>query len=390
MSKKIQKLEKETGLWKQRWEKSHQALLEMAADKQARDAEIKGINRKRLLLIELCKAFQEERKTLMTQLKEKVAEEPNDAQNKTSDEINKPIEKTGNLTKDFESLSDSLSQAQESLMQDIEMHEARNRGQNVKSKGEEASGKTESSKRKEKKRQVKGNENVGKTEPVEKGLKNEQIVKLNDKIIESETSNKTESVDQNEKVIDKDEEPKDKDKKLTEKEEIQEQLIKEDSTSVETEDLQNPSNPETDNDSKQINNLEKLESKDHLNETSVSNLDNSVNETSDQVLEMQVPLETKTEDIVEDETKTENLTEELEQLSENLETISLNDETQKKNNKSTNNSNQNAENIEETEFNTVKPELVLENANENDVQMKSDACPTSVRKGKVNIFEITN
>lgn len=71
MSKKILKLEKETNMWKQRWEKSHHALLEMATDKQTRDAEIATLNRKCSLLQELCKAFQKERTTLLDQLKDK-------------------------------------------------------------------------------------------------------------------------------------------------------------------------------------------------------------------------------------------------------------------------------------------------------------------------------
>lgn len=70
MSKKILKLEKETNMWKSRWEKSQTALLEMATDKQTRDIEIANINKKCSLLQELCKAFQQERATLLAQLKE--------------------------------------------------------------------------------------------------------------------------------------------------------------------------------------------------------------------------------------------------------------------------------------------------------------------------------
>lgn len=60
-------------MWKLRWEKSHHALLDMATDKQTRDAEIVTLNRKCSLLQELCKAFQKERATLLEQLKDKTA-----------------------------------------------------------------------------------------------------------------------------------------------------------------------------------------------------------------------------------------------------------------------------------------------------------------------------
>ncbi|KAK0162161.1 hypothetical protein PV327_008522 [Microctonus hyperodae] len=69
MSKKILKLEKETTLWKQRWEKSHAALLEMASDKQTRDTEMEKLTHKLSLLQELCKAFQRERAELLAQLR---------------------------------------------------------------------------------------------------------------------------------------------------------------------------------------------------------------------------------------------------------------------------------------------------------------------------------
>ncbi|XP_058788602.1 gamma-taxilin [Phymastichus coffea] len=71
MSKKILKLEKDNNMWKTRWENSHAALLEMVTDKQTRDAEIVQLNKKCQLLQELCKAFQQERATLLVELKEK-------------------------------------------------------------------------------------------------------------------------------------------------------------------------------------------------------------------------------------------------------------------------------------------------------------------------------
>jgi hypothetical protein len=69
MSKKVCKLEKETSSWKQRWEKSHQALLEMAADKQQRDSELALATRQLAQLQKLCRTLQAERTSLLAQLK---------------------------------------------------------------------------------------------------------------------------------------------------------------------------------------------------------------------------------------------------------------------------------------------------------------------------------
>jgi hypothetical protein len=69
MSKKVCKLEKETSSWKQRWEKSHQSLLEMAADKQQRDSELALATRQLAQLQKLCRTLQTERTSLLAQLK---------------------------------------------------------------------------------------------------------------------------------------------------------------------------------------------------------------------------------------------------------------------------------------------------------------------------------
>lgn len=71
MSKKIIKLEKENIMWKTRWEKNNNALLDMATEKQTRDAEMITLNKKCGLLQELCKTFQVERTKLIAQIKEK-------------------------------------------------------------------------------------------------------------------------------------------------------------------------------------------------------------------------------------------------------------------------------------------------------------------------------
>lgn len=73
MSKKICKLEKETSSWKQRWELSHSALLEMAADKQKSEQELTVATRQLATLQNLCRTLQADRTTLLARLKQTVA-----------------------------------------------------------------------------------------------------------------------------------------------------------------------------------------------------------------------------------------------------------------------------------------------------------------------------
>jgi biopolymer transport protein ExbB/TolQ len=70
MSKKIINLEKETHSWKSRWEKSHQALVEMAADKQKKDEEFALASKQVLQLQKLCRTLQEERGKQQAKLKD--------------------------------------------------------------------------------------------------------------------------------------------------------------------------------------------------------------------------------------------------------------------------------------------------------------------------------
>lgn len=72
MSKKICKLEKETSSWKQRWELSHSALLEMAADKQKSEQELIVATRQLTTLQNLCRTLQADRTTLLARLKQTV------------------------------------------------------------------------------------------------------------------------------------------------------------------------------------------------------------------------------------------------------------------------------------------------------------------------------
>uniref|UniRef100_A0A8C9PY59 Taxilin alpha n=1 Tax=Spermophilus dauricus TaxID=99837 RepID=A0A8C9PY59_SPEDA len=64
MTKKIKKLEKETTMYRSRWESSNKALLEMAEEKTLRDKELEGLQVKIQRLEKLCRALQTERNDL--------------------------------------------------------------------------------------------------------------------------------------------------------------------------------------------------------------------------------------------------------------------------------------------------------------------------------------
>uniref|UniRef100_A0A674BMJ6 Taxilin gamma n=2 Tax=Salmo trutta TaxID=8032 RepID=A0A674BMJ6_SALTR len=68
MTKKIKKLEKETSLWRTKWETNNQALLQMAEEKTLRDKHYKGLHGKLSAWRKLCRALQKERDDLTTKL----------------------------------------------------------------------------------------------------------------------------------------------------------------------------------------------------------------------------------------------------------------------------------------------------------------------------------
>ncbi|XP_051175715.1 alpha-taxilin-like isoform X2 [Leptopilina boulardi] len=378
MSKKIYKLEKETGLWKQRWEKSHQALLEMAADKQTRDAEIEGLNKKRLLLLELCKAFQQERTTLIMQLKEKTVES-----NSIQTDNVKSIEQIENFTKVSEKLGDNLSQAQESLMQDIAAQEAKRTNQ----KTDEPPVKTESTKRKEKKKQdAKQKKNESSTVKNENNDKIQKEEIISDEKITSKQENLQESKNT-------------KDKELV-SEINQPEIIKDE--------LKNDSNQETkdtelkviDQETKEIEQSDKNNSNDNLMKNNdlekicVSNSD-STNQISNDV---KLPVDNnKTENIISEKIEKIEITNEIDKLSETLKNTEVNEKKLETNdecleNKLISDTNYQEENIKEncsvsqnSQLESEKMENLCEMtvlSNSDNVQIKSPTCPMTAKKGK--------
>lgn len=107
MSKKILALEKETTLWKQRWEKSNTVFVDMVYEKQARESELVKLKERLALLQDLCKMFQRERRSLIEQLNEKNAKTNTDSTTRTSGESK---EKEDDLNKGSALLENSNGQ----------------------------------------------------------------------------------------------------------------------------------------------------------------------------------------------------------------------------------------------------------------------------------------
>ncbi|CAH2242896.1 alpha-taxilin [Pararge aegeria] len=76
MSKKIQKLEKESLSWKKRWETSQTALLDMCGERQASEERAAASARHLTQMQSLCRTLQAERTLLLNSLKEHNIERP--------------------------------------------------------------------------------------------------------------------------------------------------------------------------------------------------------------------------------------------------------------------------------------------------------------------------
>ncbi|XP_062863188.1 taxilin beta b [Trichomycterus rosablanca] len=91
MAKKMKKLEKEANSWKSRFEGCNKALIEMVADKAVKEKEFELFTLKMQKLENLCRALQDERKSLFQKLQEK--QDPEAAEDNHSDTIVEPVEK---------------------------------------------------------------------------------------------------------------------------------------------------------------------------------------------------------------------------------------------------------------------------------------------------------
>ncbi|XP_015585769.1 beta-taxilin [Cephus cinctus] len=112
MSSQILKLEMETRTWKQRWENSQTALLEMAADKQQRDAEFATTCKKLTQLKQLCRTLQNERTSLLAQLRETntTTNQKCNEQTETRESTESPIKQQDVESKDEEQPQDKLTE----------------------------------------------------------------------------------------------------------------------------------------------------------------------------------------------------------------------------------------------------------------------------------------
>jgi chromosome segregation ATPase len=70
MTKTIKKLEKETNMWRARWEASNCSLSEMSEERALQDKAIEALKAKNSKLESLCRAMQSERNELREQLKQ--------------------------------------------------------------------------------------------------------------------------------------------------------------------------------------------------------------------------------------------------------------------------------------------------------------------------------
>jgi hypothetical protein len=70
MSKKIHKLEKETASWKSKCEKANKVAIDLASEKQVRDAHIHKTAKQLFHLQKLCRALHNERTAFCNKLKE--------------------------------------------------------------------------------------------------------------------------------------------------------------------------------------------------------------------------------------------------------------------------------------------------------------------------------
>ncbi|KAL2727192.1 alpha-taxilin-like isoform X3 [Vespula squamosa] len=122
MSKKILALEKETTLWKQRWEKSNTVFVDMVYEKQARELELVKLKERLALLQDLCRMFQHERRSLIAQLNEKNAKTNNDSTTRTSGESK---EKEDDLNKGSILLENSNGQLTPTNIRLLELIEQR-------------------------------------------------------------------------------------------------------------------------------------------------------------------------------------------------------------------------------------------------------------------------
>merc|ERR1712156_997890 len=68
MTKTIRKLEKESNMWKTRWENTNHSLLQMVEERTQNQGTITNLKTKVERLEKLCRALQTERKTLRKQL----------------------------------------------------------------------------------------------------------------------------------------------------------------------------------------------------------------------------------------------------------------------------------------------------------------------------------
>ncbi|XP_071818924.1 uncharacterized protein [Apostichopus japonicus] len=87
MTKKIKKLEKETNMWRVRWENSNKSLLNMAEERALKEKELSAQKMKVMRLEKLCRALQAERNTLLGKARSKEGKEASPSKKQTIESV---------------------------------------------------------------------------------------------------------------------------------------------------------------------------------------------------------------------------------------------------------------------------------------------------------------
>ncbi|PIK42211.1 putative alpha-taxilin [Apostichopus japonicus] len=87
MTKKIKKLEKETNMWRVRWENSNKSLLNMAEERALKEKELSAQKTKVMRLEKLCRALQAERNTLLGKARSKEGKEASPSKKQTIESV---------------------------------------------------------------------------------------------------------------------------------------------------------------------------------------------------------------------------------------------------------------------------------------------------------------
>ncbi|XP_062510577.1 alpha-taxilin-like isoform X2 [Corticium candelabrum] len=112
MTKTIKKLEKETNMWRARWETSNLSLSKMTDERSSQDKTIQALKAKTSKLESLCRAMQSERNELRDQLKQQQGVAATSEGNKQAEHVDHPEMSGGPQHSDVRECCDHLKQSE--------------------------------------------------------------------------------------------------------------------------------------------------------------------------------------------------------------------------------------------------------------------------------------